>query len=627
MASVNNSIRITGTYSGLDTDSIVSQLMKVEKTKVDKVYKQKQLLNWKKDSYREVTSSLMSFNDEYFNVLKSSTNFRSASSFAKFNINSSNDSIVTVSAGAGAESNSHSITVSTLASASKIEGTAGIADAVKGSSAVSNFSLSGQQISVELDGATKTLTLDNYTDINGLKTGLENKLAEAFGSGKFSVITTDGKVEIANQLNGSKFSISGIGLTGLGFASGDNTSNAISLKSNLNAIKNNFTNDLNVTDPNANVTFAINGTTIDVGKTYGEATISDVMNAVNNSSAGVKMTYNSLNDQFKLESTSQGAASTLTYTDSSSGLLKSLGIVDGTSTQGTDAEFTLDGVTGMKRSSNNFIVDGVSYSLKGTSASSVSINVEADIDGVVENIKGFIDKYNKLVDLVNTKLSEDYDRDYQPLTDEEKEAMSDDEVEKWEAKAKTGLLANDSILSKVVSDMRTALYEKVDGVSLSLYDIGISSTSYLDKGKLSIDETKLKNALTNNYDQVVKLFTKDSQYSYKDALDDSSKRTTRYKEAGLAQRLYDVMQDNIRTSRNNSGKKGTLLEKAGYAGDATEFNNYLVDQIANKETLIASLEDKMADKEKWYYNRFAAMENMIGEMQSQQSSLSSMLGQ
>lgn len=619
-------IRITGTYSGFDTDKIISDLMKVERLKVDKVFKQKELLSWKKDSYRDISSSLMSFNNEFFDILKPETNFRSSSSFAKFNIQSSNSSVVTATADATAVEKTHSITVSSLASAAKITGEANITAPVKGSSVVSNFSLSGQNISVTLDGITKTIDLENYADIGGLEAGLEQKLTEAFGSGKFDVVTTDGKIEVLSQLNGSIFSLSGSGLESLGFAAGDTTTNGLSLTASLDSIKNSFKNPLGIIDPNENVTFTINGNTIDVGKTYAEASINDVMDAINSSGVGAKMTYDSLNNQFTLQSTTEGAASDITYTDSSTGLFKSLGIVDGIYTQGTDAEFTLDGVTGMKRSSNDFTIEGVSYSLKETSATAVSISVEPNIDDVVKNIKSFVEKYNSLLDQINGKLNEKYDREYLPLTDDEKEAMSESEIEKWEAKAKTGLLANDSILSNIVTSMRTALYEKVEGVSISLYDVGIASSSYTDRGKLKIDETKLKNALTNNFDQVVKLFTNESEYTYSESLDDSTKRAERYTESGLAQRLYDIIQDNVRITRSSDGKKGTLLEKAGYANDSTDYNNLLFQQIRSKETLIDSLEVKLSAKESAYYLKFSNMERLLGEMQSQMGSMSSMLG-
>jgi flagellar hook-associated protein 2 len=616
--------RITGTYSGFDTDKIISDLMKVERLKVDKVFKQKELLEWKRDSYREISSSLMAFSAEFFDILKPATNFRSSSAFAKFNIQSSNSSAVTATAGASAIKKTHSITVSALASAAKITGKSNITGSVKGSSAVSGLSLSGKNISVTLDGVTKKIELGNYANIGELEAGLEQKLTEAFGSGKFDVVTTDGKIEISSLLNGSIFYLSGDGLASLGFAAGDNTSNRLSLTASLDSIKNNFSNPLVISDPNENVTITINGKTIDVGKTYEKATINDVMNAINSSDAGVKMTYDSLNNQFTLQSKTEGAASTITI-DSSNGLLQALGIASGTYTQGTDAEFTLDGVTGMERSSNNFSIDGVYYSLKETTTTAVSISVEPNIDDVVNNIKSFVEKYNSLLDLINGKLYEKYDRDYLPLTDDEKEAMTDKEVEKWEAKAKTGLLANDSILSSIVTSMRTALYEKVEGVSISLYDIGIASSSYTDKGKLKIDETKLRNALENNFDQVVKLFTNESQYTYSESLDDSAKRSERYKVSGVAQRLYDIIQDNVRTTRNSNGKKGTLLEKAGYTNDTTEYTNLLYEEIKSKEKLISTLEETLLAKENAYYLKFSKMEKMLGQMQSQMSSMGSML--
>ncbi|MFZ5988615.1 MAG: flagellar filament capping protein FliD, partial [Bacillota bacterium] len=286
----------------------------------------------------------------------------------------------------------------------------------------------------------------------------------------------------------------------------------------------------------------------------------------------------------------------------------------------------LDGVSGMKRSSNEFTIDGVTYSLKSVSAETVTIDVKGDVDAVVNNIKGFVAKYNELLDKINTRISEKRDRNYLPLTDEQKEAMKEDDIKNWESKAKAGLLNGDSILSGIVSNMRKALYDKVEGVSISLYDIGITTGLYQDKGKLIIDETKLRDALSNNYDAVVQLFTKESQYTYSESLEDSTKRTTRYNESGLAQRLFDITQDNIRTTRNSNGQKGALLEKAGITGDMTEFNSLIVDEIEAKDSLINKLLDRMYEKEEWYYQKFTAMERMLSEMNNQSAWLSQQTG-
>jgi len=122
------------------------------------------------------------------------------------------------------------------------------------------------------------------------------------------------------------------------------------------------------------------------------------MNAINSSSAGVKITYDSLNDRFIMES----------KTDPANGLLKAMGLIGGTYTAGTDAEFDLDGVTGMK-----FTIEGVTYSLKGVSSEPVKIDVKADIDAVVENIKNFVNSYNEMLAKIK------------PLTDDQKKAMSE----------------------------------------------------------------------------------------------------------------------------------------------------------------------------------------------------------
>jgi len=174
--------------------------------------------------------------------------------------------------------------------------------------------------------------------------------------------------------------------------------------------------------------------------------------------------------------------------------------------------------------------------------------------------------------------------------------------------------------------MRTALYDKVEGTSLSLYQIGISTGSYKDKGKLKIDEAKLREALQDNFQEVVKLFTNKSQYSYDESLSDLEKRQTRYRESGLAQRLSDILQDNIRTVRDSNGKKGKLLEKAGMSGDLSEFNNLMNSEINNKNKLIDTLIEKLFEKEDYYYKKFAAMEKILSEMQNQSNWLMSQLG-
>ena len=209
--------------SGLDTDAIIEQLMSVEKAKVDKIKQERQILEWKRDTYRDIISKLRSITDEYFNVLKPKTNFTSTSAFSSFKITSSKESAVTATANAAAASKVHSITVKSLASAGNIVGTSGLVQGIKGSNTVSSTSLQGRELNFTLDGVTKTISLEDYADINDLEQKLETALGKAFGAGKIDVLTTGGKIEFKCLVNGSTLTISEPAnnyISSLGFSDG-----------------------------------------------------------------------------------------------------------------------------------------------------------------------------------------------------------------------------------------------------------------------------------------------------------------------------------------------------------------------------------------------------------------------
>ncbi|MDD3706352.1 MAG: flagellar filament capping protein FliD, partial [Clostridiaceae bacterium] len=422
---LNSQLRLSGLSSGLDTDTVIKQMMRIEQMKVDKVKQDKQLLEWKRNDYREITSLLRTFKDEYFDILKPSTNFKSSTAFASYSVASSNSTIATATAGVGAISKSHSLTVKQLATATKIESTSKVTGTVSGSLDITDFALEGKQIGITLDGASKTISLENYTDISDLEAKLEAAISKAFGTGKLDIVTTGNKIGLESLLAGSTFSISGA--SDLGFDTTDNTSNRLSLRSGLNSIEGYFSTSVDF-DAASNVEFVINGVDINLNKTFEDASINDVISAVNSSTAGVELRYDSLNDKFSLVSKATGIAEDITFTDThpENGLLKALGIDGGTKTAGQDSIFDLDGVLNMQRSSNNFTVEGVAYTLKGADpGSTVNIEINQDVDSLVDKIKGFVGKYNELISKLNSEVTEKKRRDYLPLTDEQKESMQE----------------------------------------------------------------------------------------------------------------------------------------------------------------------------------------------------------
>jgi flagellar hook-associated protein 2 len=203
--------------------------------------------------------------------------------------------------------------------------------------------------------------------------------------------------------------------------------------------------------------------------------------------------------------------------------------------------------------------------------------------------------------------------------------MTEDEIKRWEEKAKSGLLAGDSILRSIVTGLRNAVIEGLDGSGLTLASIGIKSNSWVDKGKLYVDEEKLKNALSENPTEVFNLFTKQSSVLYSTAVTDGSARTQRFNESGLIYRIYDVIQDNIRTT-TIGGHRGALLENAGMAGDRSAYSNLLYSQILDYDARIAELNDELIIKENNYYRQFSQLETLINSMNTQSIWLAQQFG-
>lgn len=727
ISSIYNSItRMTG-LSGLDVDGMVSQLMQVEAARVDKVSQDRQLLVWKQDQYREITSSLQSFYNEYFNALKPLTDMRSSSIYNAFAVkynNADTSPYFTAVAGGGAKTGDYAIMDIRTAKTASVTGaaaTSGISGGTLTSTNIEDISalLDNNRFYAEFNGVKKEIVIDDsVANITELMDDLQIKLDSAFGDGNVTVGVNANKLtfttsntntlKFSNTVNGGYDAIfntdlsSGItptgqnnrfritvgtetkefaldlgtsytadqaaaaiqsmvddsttgfgpgkvtvkvtdnkivlgsndpdvvvsasaaesgGLAAIGF-SGANTSNKLDLDANIYDIRSSFTNSLTLTDDknDKDINFTINGQTFSFNSA--DTSINDIISQVNsNTVAGVKLSYDSLNDKFTLETAATGVTAKITASDTGGGLLGSLSLATA-GVSGSDASITFnDGVNGeqvITRSTNSFTVNGINFNLKKDYNGSVDLAVSSDPTKAVELIKGFVDKYNEILGKINTKLSESREYDYLPLTDIQKEAMSDDDVKQWEDKAKSGLLASDNILRSIVSDMRNALTEAVDGTGISLASIGIKSSSWVDKGKLYVDEDKLKNALANNPDQVFSMFTKQSDKSYMQAVSDSNARSERYSENGLIYRLNDIIQDNIRTN-TIGGHRGALLEKAGAVGDRSQYSNTLYDQISDYDDKIAELNDELSAKENSYYDQFSKLETLISQMNSQSS--------
>jgi|LGOV01.1.fsa_nt_gb flagellar hook-associated protein 2 len=627
--------RITGIASGMDTENMIKDLMKAESVKKDKIEKEKMYEEWRKEEYQNISKMLREFSTNNFDVLSPTTNFRSPTMFAQFTSSilsgGVESSAVTVTGSSNITNLNHTInSITTLASNDLYESTLKLKDTMIGTTVIDATSVGtindsitagNDTFALSFDGVSKSITLDGGYDIltdddtarAALSDDMQAKIDAEFGAGKI-VVSYDG----SNQLNinsvedGHQMTVieSDVDILGnLGFTSGDTDY----LKGTTTLV------DAFELAAGIDINLEINGIS-DFGITSDD-TINEMMDKINDSDAGVTMSYSSLSGKIELKSNETGEINKIIFDDTDNFLVNKLQIdITGISgyTAGTDAVFSIDGVA-TSRSNNDFTVDGANYSLKETSATAIEISLSPDTDGLVEKIKGFVDKYNEIIEVINAKLNEKKYYDYKPLNAEEKEAMSDDDIELWEEKAKSGILGSSSELSNIAIALRTLIYEPIEGLNITLKDIGITTSSnYKEHGKLTIDEDTLKSSINNNYGKVVELFTKTSDVEY----DDTANRSTRKAEEGIANRIYDILQDNIK----NTGEKGILIKKAGFEGEFSDFDNTIQDAIKGYDDRIDVLIEYLSNKEDYYYSMFARMEAAMSELQSQSDWLASQMG-
>lgn len=474
-------MRISGLSSGLDIEQIVSDLVRAQRTSLDKVYQQKVKAEWQRDAYRDVNTKLLRFRNLAFDFTLQGT-------FMKKTAVSSRTDILTAIASGQAVEGKYELKVEKLATAAR-------------------FTWSAPEV-------IETVDPDDPNPAVLFQDGEFKK------SGEFQIGTSPDK------------------MVTISFKEGDTLA---SIASKINAAK----VGINAFAHEGQISFTTTATGKDA-KFY-------------------------VDDQFKA-----------IFGDD---------LADAT---GSDAEVTINGIT-VNYSSNNFEFNGISVNLLEQSDATVTIEVKHDVDAVVEKVKEFVNLYNELVAELNGLVREEVYRDFAPLTEEQKEAMSDKEIELWEQKAKSGLLRSDTILNSILSEMRTALGGVVatEEGSLSLRQMGITTGSWYEYGKLYLDENKLREAVEKDPDAVRDLFTKP-------AANEGDKNI------GLARRLISALDKGMDRITERAGK-------ATYAYD----QSFLGNRIREYESRLEVLEERLLRYEEAQWKKFTALETALSKLYSQ----------
>lgn len=710
-------IRMTGLTSGLDTESIVNQLMSAQRTKQTKVENKKQKLEWKQEIWKGLNTKIYGFYKDSLSKMKYSSNY----STKKASVSDSTK--LTATASTKAAAGSYKVEIHSIASAQYV--TSGKLSTYKDSdgkdkTATSSTKLSdlgmslGTVLKLEVGDKSSALEVKDDTTIKdfvnfcsnaGLNATFDEKQQRFFLSSKDSgeensfslsantysseggtaITELNDAVGLANFTSSQKTKYNSIvyGAIASGTQISDDdkeTLKSIAVSSadadakskatefyraSLNKtydisdeekekIKKKYDSDLTLSgdDRTKAIADAIEKkkqsdieeklktdeykTKISEAVTKG-ITAEEVRKAglaVNNDS-GVEDPASISKYTFeKTETRKENAENAIESavgkfntaiesgitSDNGSGLLKlGLSNFDGATSykegdlasnmvlsKAADTEIVYNGAT-LTSNNTSIEVAGVTLNLLGTTAAGESVNVTVsnDTSAVYDTIKEFITEYNSILKTMNTYYDAASASSYEVLTDEQKEAMSDDEVDKWNTKIKDSLLRRDSTLSSLISVMKTDMmgsYKASNGKTYSLANLGISTSSknYNEGGLLHIKGDEDDDEFADSTNTLMKMLEEDPD-TVKEVL------------SGLASNLYDSLNKKMSTSTMSSA--------------LTFYNDKeMASQLSDYKKEISNWESKLSDMEEKYYSQFSAMETALAKLQSQQNTLSSYLG-
>lgn len=542
-------LRMTGMYSGMDTETIVSQLVKAKSTKVTNLKNEQKKLEWKQTAWQDLNSKI------YNMYSKTLSNLRLTSAYSKKSTVSSDSTKATVVASEGAVNGTQTLQVNKLAK-------------------------SGYLTGAKLDGKTTTTTGTDGKDVTKV----------------VNWETTDKLSEIDSNLTGKTISLT----TGTGTDA--------------------KTTDIEIT---------------------ADMTINDLVAKFKD--AGVNASFDTTNQRFFINSTGTGSAKNFTLSSDDSTALASLGLdpnatytdINGSKNscvkiEGQDAEIVLNGATFVS-DSNTFSINGLTINTLGVTDEEISLVTSTDYDGIYNTIKDFLTEYNDLINEMDKLYNADSARKYDMLTNDEKDSMTDDEVEQWEDKIKSALLRKDNSLYNVMNTLTTTMmdgyyennlsdkqkknmsaseisawYKENGGKKHYLSDYGIGTLSYFE----AQDNEHHAYHINGDADDE---FTSTKEDKLKAAIAEDPEGTANFF-ATLCKTLYSKLDE-------------TMSESTEYSSIYKVYNDkQLKKDYKDYTKKISDAEDELNDYEDRWYNKFSKMEVALSKLQSQTSSISSMLG-
>ena len=528
--------------SGIDVESLVKVGMMSEQRKYDRLYKKEVETEWRKEAFADVYSEVNTFRS-------SMSDMRLSSRTKPMTATSSLSDVVTATANANAGVMSHTVEVTQAASNAYLMTTAGQKVARTNAAAPTSVALKDVAFAggAMPAGMASGDTALSFKLSNGTGTAEVKFTAEEIFTKNLTLN------DLATRINNARFIDS------------DGKKSALNITASYDAVSDAFSivNTKSGSDNKVSLS-------VDTG-------------------AGSAADTTALLNNLKLGQVSGGAISApISFT--------AAGTTSTLEAAGTNASVKVDGRTYTDLQDNKLQVNGVTYTFKkatpaGTTA---QVTISQDQEKLVENVKKFVEDYNKLLDDLHGRYNNNKYPDYEVLTKEQEASMSHEQVEKWNERAKSGLLYRDDYLRSIISDMRDAVTNRVGsapGRYNNLAAIGITSKD--QSGHLQLDENKLRTAIAAEPDAVNQIF------SHTD--DDDN-----YGDNGVATRLAERLGKRMESLKNHAGITANKSDRSELGKLIESYEK----QMSDFKQLMSSFENQL-------YKKYNAMEEAISKLSSQ----------
>ncbi len=666
-------IRITGMNSGLDTENIISELVKVKRSKVDTLKKKQTSQQWKTDAWKDLNTKVL----KLYNGALTSMSFSDA--YAKKTTKVSNSNAVSVVTSGTAVNGVQELKVNKLAKSGYLTG-AQLDGSVTGKTKLSDLTkgAAGDEISfsVTVGGKTKEINLTGASTINdvvtklkdaGVNANFDEKNQRFYVSSKETGAAADFAITANNQNGFDALTKMGINLADAAttaqyeklagrsvdarkaLINAEVTKQVKALTSQLESMEkssaaydqkiNKFYEDNEYGyDDKTDFEEVRRELAAEKERLAGEedeeskaalATLDKQIAAIDSHTTNVAnkalvdgeiaATEKQIGEEGKgsndlVDKITQAMTAKFEYADTVNAAIKNgdtFGFTDSKEASrivGQDAEIYLNDAKYTSKS-NVFEINGLTLTVSKETAEgeSVMITTEDDTSGIYDMIKNFLKEYNSIINEMDKLYNAPTAKSYQPLTDEEKDAMTDTEVEKWEAKIKDSVLRRDSTLNTVSGALKDIMSSSIDinGKKLNLSSFGIETLSYF---------TAPENE-------------KNAYHIAGDADDSSTMSQADVLKGMIASDPSTVSTFFTELSRNLSDKLKGLMSATDYSSSFTLYDDKrMKDEYASYTEKIKKQEEKVTAMENKYYKQFSAMETALAKLQSSQSAISGLLG-